>query len=287
MEPNPYWQFAADFGRLVESARSLPLGTFAPAPRPEVSPSAPTALFFAPHPDDECISGGPAVRLLREAGMNVVNVAVTQGSNKDRQAGRLQELRKACEYLGFGVIQTAPSGLEKINPKTRNENSAHWLNCVGVIHRILAEHRPRVVIFPHEQDWNGTHIGTHHLVMGALRQMPSDFECFVVETEFWGQMDDPNLMLEMSTADVGDMVTATTFHIGEVARNPYHLLLPAWMMDNVRRGAELVGGQGGAAPDFTFAVLNRLRRYARGQLVRFYEGGKQVPRGTNIGTLFA
>ena len=41
----------------------------------------------------------------------------------------------------------------------------------------------------------------------------------------------------------------------EVRRNPYHLRMPAWMMDNVRRGAELVGGQGSPAPDFCFCDL--------------------------------
>ena len=42
------------------------------------------------------------------------------------------------------------------------------------------------------------------------------------------------------------MITATTFHVGEVQRNPYHLLLPGWMLDNVRRGRGTCGwaGQG-------------------------------------------
>jgi LmbE family N-acetylglucosaminyl deacetylase len=37
-------------------------------------------LIFSPHPDDECIIGGLALRLLREAKWNVINVAVTLGS---------------------------------------------------------------------------------------------------------------------------------------------------------------------------------------------------------------
>ena len=50
-------------------------------------------------------------------------------------------------------------------------------------------------------------------------------------------------------------------HVGEVRRNPYHLTLPAWMMDNVRRGGEWVGGQGQAAPEFLFGTLYRLRKW--------------------------
>src|SRR5215472_9799277 len=116
--------------------------------------------------------------------------------------------------------------------------------------------------------------------------MPSGYECYLVETEFWGAMDDPNLMVQISAEDLGDMITATTFHVGEVKRNPYHLLLPAWMMDNVRRGAELVGGQGGAAPDFPFAVLNRACKWTNGSLARYWEGGRFLPRSISAGTLF-
>ena len=141
-------------------------------------------------------------------------------------------------------------------------------------------------MFPHDRDWNSTHIGTHFLVMDALQQMPARFECYLVETEFWGAMDDPNLMVEISLEDLADMIAATTFHVGEVKRNPYHLLLPAWMMDNVRRGSEVAGGQGGAAPEFAFAVLNRLRKWSGGRAQRLFEGGKQIPCSMNVGELF-
>ena len=82
------------------------------------------------------------------------------------------------------------------------------------------------------------------------------------------------------------MITATTFHVGEVKRNPYHLLLPAWMMDNVRRGAELVGGQGAAAPDFTFAALYRLRKWGQNRVIDVLAGGRNVPASRNVGELF-
>jgi len=79
-------------------------------------------------------------------------------------------------------------------------------------------------------------------------------------------MQSPNLMVEYSATDLADLVAATSFHVGEVKRNPYHLLLPAWMQDNVRRGAELVGGQGGAAPTFMFAQLFRAQKWDGAEL---------------------
>src|ERR1700722_18682523 len=100
---NPYSKLVADAARVVTEGRSLPLGGLPPAPRPEVSADAPKALFFSPHPDDETIGGGLALRLIREARWNIVNVAVTQGSLKERKAPRLEELRAACDYLGFSL----------------------------------------------------------------------------------------------------------------------------------------------------------------------------------------
>jgi LmbE family N-acetylglucosaminyl deacetylase len=281
-----YENYVSELARLVHEGKSLRLGGFEPISTPAPAPDAPKALFFAPHPDDECIVGGIALRIMREAGMKLLNVAVTQGSKKERQAERLKELQAACKYIGFGLITTAPNGLEKINPKTREEDPLHWADCVNVILNILKEQQPRVIMFPHDRDWNTAHIGTHWLVMDALKQMPSEFGCFLVETEFWGQMTDPNLMVEISAQDLADLITATTFHVGEVKRNPYHLLLPAWMMDNVRRGSELVGGQGGTAPDFTFAALYRLRKWTGVQVESVLENGRQISKGDNIGGLF-
>lgn len=282
----PYHHLVSEYSRLLKEGRTYPLGGFAPALRPAIPADAPKALFFAPHPDDECISGGLALRLLRQARMHVANVAVTLGSKKERQAERFRELEDACKYLGFELISTSPNGLEKINAKARERDTAHWAACVATVKRILELYQPKVIMCPHDRDWNSTHIGTHWLVTDALRQMPAGFECYLVETEFWGAMDDPNLMVEISADDLADMIAATTFHVGEVKRNPYHLLLPPWMMDNVRRGGEVAGGQGGAAPDFAFAALYRLRRWRGGQAERFFEGGKQVPCSSNVAELF-
>jgi N-acetylglucosamine malate deacetylase 1 len=284
---NPYHRYVSELARLVGDGRSFPLGGFPVLSRPTIAPDAPRALIFSPHPDDECIIGGLALRLMHEAGVRVVNVAVTQGSNKARQAGRLDELRAACDYLGFDLIQTTPGGLENINARTRTGDSSHWQASVEVIAAILADQRPTVVFFPHDTDWNSTHIGTHYLLVDALARQASGFACHVVETEFWGAMASPNLMVESSVDDLAAMMTALSFHVGEVQRNPYHLLVPPWMQDNVRRGGELVGGQGGAAPDFVFCTLYRFRRWSNGQLQATYGGGRSLPAGVSASTLLA
>jgi LmbE family N-acetylglucosaminyl deacetylase len=283
---NPYQDFVSSFARLLADGTSLPLGGIAPRQKFHHGTDAPTALIFSPHPDDECIIGGFALRLMREAGMRVVNVAVTQGSNKERQQPRLRELENACGWIGFELEQIAPNGLEKINPKARADNPEFWSAAVKIIAASLAKNQPRVIFFPHELDWNSTHIGTHLLVMDALKSLPANFQTVLIETEFWGQMPSPNLMVESSAEDVADLLAALSFHVEEVRRNPYHLRLPAWLMDNVRRGAELVGGQGGAAPDFVFATLYRARQWKNGRIEDIFSGGKQISARDFPGSIF-
>ena len=283
---NPYLSFVNDYGRLLREGKGLPLGVRPPCARPAVNPSSPRALIFSPHPDDECIIGALPLRLLRQAGFQVSNVAVTQGSKVARQAARWAELQQACDYLGYDLIATSSTGLLNVNAKTRATDPIFWSESVSVIVKILQDTKPSVIFFPHEHDWNSSHIGTHWLVVDALRQIGPSFECFAIETEYWGQNAQPNLMVESSGEDVADLVTGTSFHVGEVTRNPFHLFLPAWMQDNVRRGSELVGGQGQAAPNFTFATLYRLRRWNGSALVEVQAGGKALPYQTSPFTLF-
>jgi LmbE family N-acetylglucosaminyl deacetylase len=131
---------------------------------------------------------------------------------------------------------------------------------VRTLSQLFEKERPDVVFAPHAEDQNATHVGTHHLVADAVRKYlgqsrpaPLPF----IETEYWRQQASPNLMVGISTRDEATLVMAAAAHGGEVRRNPYHLRHPGRMMDNVRRGAEIVGLAGIPAPDFPFAELHR------------------------------
>lgn len=279
-----YTEYVDGFIKLREAGRGCPLGGF---PFPPASPpkGGPKALLFSPHPDDECIYGGLPLRLKREAGFEIVNVAVTQGSSKSRQAARLEELSHACRYLDFDLVTTRENGLEKISRKTRDGDPAAWSQAVGCVEAVLLKHRPAMIFIPHERDANSTHEGTNLLVMDALRKTGSACPCRVVETEFWAPMASPNLMIEIPPADLARLLTALSFHVGEVSRNPYHLSLPAWMMDNVRRGGEVVGGQGGAAPDFPFATLYRMTRWNGWDLEPVLKMNRVIPANESVASL--
>ena len=276
MSDNPYAQLVSGYAKAFRDGKQFQNGGFPAPTRPALAPDAPKALIFSPHPDDECIIGGLALRLLKESGVRVINVAVTQGSNRERQQARLEELKGACDYMGFGLITTGENGLEGINICRRKEDPEAWATDVEVIRGILDEQKPAVIFVPHATDWNSTHIGVHWLVMDALEKMPADFTTLFIGTEYWGAMEDPNLMVASSEEDVTEMVSGTSFHVGEVTRNPFHLLHPAWMQDNVRRGSELVGGQGEAAPDFLFATLYRASCWQNGSIQPAWEGGRMI-----------
>ena len=227
---------------------------------------------------------GLALRLLRELKMNVVNVAVTLGSRADRQAERWQELKNCCDYIGFGLVSTGERGLEGINPAARKKDARRW----AIVGRGDRQDFVRASAFDHflsarrrlEPDSPRSSSSARRGV-GRVRFGMPDGRDGILGRDGHAQLDGG-----VSAADVADLVAALSLHVGEVARNPYHLRLPAWMIDNVRRGAELVGGQGGAAPEFAFATLYRLRRWENGEFHNLFDGGRVLASQDDLRKLF-
>lgn len=237
----------------------------APDPQPpraaaEAAPGH--CLIFAPHPDDECIVGALPLRLQQEAGWRVTNVAVTLGSNIERREPRWAELLAACEVLGFDCLRLGEHGLVDVRPDTAERAPGLWAAHVAATAALLAEHRPALVLAPHAQDDNPSHRGVYRLVVEALAAARLD--TVLALTEFWSTQPGPNALVQTGIADTARLIAALERHTGEIARNPYHLRLPAYLADAVRRGGELVLGAGETPPDFAFATLYRLVVYRGG-----------------------
>ena len=271
---------------LLKEATHLPRGEWPNLPRPKLSKDAPHVIIFSPHPDDEVFIGHLPLRLMRESKTRITNVAVTLGSKKERRHSRLAELRNCCQYIGFDCVIVDEDGLENINQHTRENDPQYWSQCVERIASILENHKPDIIFYPHEKDWNTTHIGTHFLVLDGLKRMEPKFTCYCVETETWGMMSNPNLLIECNKKEVADLITALSFHRGEIARNPYHLRIAARLVDNVMRGAELVGGQGTQSPDIQFAILYRLRYWNAGKFHHCQKNGRYLFSSDDPAELF-
>ena len=241
-----------------KAARTRPYAGVAP----KGTADAPHVLLFSPHPDDECITGAMPLRLLRQSGCRITTVPMTYGSRISRRRARAGELAAACKALGFELFEGSVD-----------------------VATILTLYRPAAIFLPHAADFHETHLAVHHLVMRGLRKAGKSVRTRVIETEYWHPIVSPNLMVESSARDVADLVNALALHIGEVSRNPYHLRLPAWMQDNVRRGAEVISGQGARAPKADFATLYRVSAWDGSNLKPAWPGSIFLPASRNVSTL--
>lgn len=286
--PNPFTEFVAGFEQCLDRGRTLTAAQAEPALLPPLPDNAPVCLLFSPHPDDEAIAGGLPLRLRREGPWRVVNVAVTLGSNQARRAERWAELRHCCDLLGFDLVSASGEpacGLERIDPASALEEPAHWAGCVERVAALLRHYRPQVVMCPHALDGHPAHIGTHVLVIDALAVAGLQRPLHVLCSEYWSTQPQPALMVELGCREVADLVGALSQHVGEVARNPYHLSLPAWFIDGVRRGAERVRAAASPAPDYRFAALYGWQRWELGALSPMVP--RALPLTTPAGLLFA
>lgn len=254
--------------KVVDAGRAIPLGPSAePLTPPAVSALSPASgpeklVLCAPHPDDEAISGSLALRLLRESGASVTSVAVTLGRDKGQQKRRLREVQSACRALGFEfLLAHPPNGFDDVAEDSRREQPEAWREKVNALREIFDRERPDAVMAPHADDFNTTHVGTHWLVRDALGEhleQSGRGPVLLIETETWHQIEKPNLMVGLAPELVAAQLVGIAEHGDEMRRNPYHLLHPCRLMDNIRRGSEVVGGQGAAARDFPFAEIYNL-----------------------------
>ena len=65
---NPYQNLVSDLARCVREAKAYPLGQCRGLPRKPVAGRRAQSAHLSPHPDDEVIIGGLALRFLTESG---------------------------------------------------------------------------------------------------------------------------------------------------------------------------------------------------------------------------
>ncbi len=278
-------EYVVESVKAMERGSDIPIGPSSEALNPELRPGAdaPKIIICSPHPDDEALIGAMPLRLRVEHGASIVNCAITLGSNVGQKQRRQRELESACRVLGFRLLipktDSGPLGFDHVNQDTRQNRGEEWAAKVEILAEIFGREKPDAVFAPHAEDFNTTHIGTHFLAAEALAAYlkKSGREPLpIFETEFWHQMFAPNLMFGVSAETVATQLMATAEHGGEVSRNPYHLRFPGRMIDNVRRGSEVVGGQGGPARAFPFAELYNVNFATREGITRSRAAGLTI-----------
>ena len=265
MVPYPETAEFLAWRRYVQGYAALFLGENASAPPPlaEAVPAGtpPRVVLCSPHPDDELLTGLLPLRLQQEAGAEIINLAITLGSNPARWQERLAELRRACAVVGFGVrLAQEPAGFAGVSALARGLDPAGWQAKVEALAALLAEMCPNLLLFPHAADHHPTHIGTHFLALAAALRYSREggADLLVVETGYWQPHPAANLLVGATVEQVALLVNALTEHQGEMARYPYHRALPPRMIDTVRRAGELMTGYGRLPPALVFGEAYRM-----------------------------
>ncbi len=263
-----YRSYIDDFASLITQALPVPDGgARAHKGQPERLKDNKCALILSPHPDDECLTGGLPLRLKREAAWQVINVAVTLGSKPERKKARYAELSCACGILGFEVVESVLDSFAFVPAEARVANIAAWRAMVERVTELIKVYEPELLVIPHAHDLHPAHMGTHDLGMEALGSMPANFTCHIALTEYWHPQEEPNCMVGLGVEDAATLLKALCCHEGENERNAFHKRFPAYLIDNVRRGSERVGGVGSSGAAMEFAMLYRIGLWQAGKLV--------------------
>src|ERR1700748_155088 len=134
------------FQELLHSPLPIPPAFDGPYPIREIDSGKPVALIVSPHPDDECIVGGLPLRLQREAGYEVVNIAATLGSNVARREERWIELTHACGALGFATVDPDFAGQLPLHLARRADDPKSWHRDVKRLAQVFEQFRPALVL---------------------------------------------------------------------------------------------------------------------------------------------
>ena len=103
---NPYESWVEAFVTALSAGAAIGVAKMTHLKASSDVGEAPKALVFAPHPDDELLTGGLSLRLLRERGFAVIDVAVTLGSSVERRSGRLVRVAGRLRLHRFRVWPT-------------------------------------------------------------------------------------------------------------------------------------------------------------------------------------
>jgi LmbE family N-acetylglucosaminyl deacetylase len=249
-----------DFAQYVESFQNLYL-TAKNGSEPVLAPLSSFTgikprklIILAPHPDDECLMGSLALRMKEEFQTEVAVIPFTYGSKVERRAERKQELENALAILGFTLLDPRAEG---VSDELRESD----------VVKAFQDYGPDAVIAPHALDGHPAHQRASSIATVAVKKYAhsSKKRVHVFYSEFWQSMEKPNFILPISKTHLATLGRALMAHVGEVSRNPYHLTLPAWAMDQIRRGSEMKEEPKGKKPaagteviDAVFGQIYRL-----------------------------
>lgn len=153
-------------------------GTFLPA---SAALEFGATVIIAPHPDDETLACGGLTALLREHGLRVGVVVMTDGENSrpnsqtfapERLRGeREREALESAEILGVAASDVRFLGYH--DGQLALEASTDFDGAVARLRDAITAHGPQTVIMPFRGEHHADHLATWHLSRYATKRLGS------------------------------------------------------------------------------------------------------------------
>ncbi|HFU74602.1 MAG TPA: GNAT family N-acetyltransferase, partial [Helicobacteraceae bacterium] len=121
-----------------------------------------SVLVFSPHPDDETFGLGGSLLLMKQHGVEVNVVLMTDGSKGGNVDVRLKEVNQAAQLLGVKEVVEFGEKDGELNVTQKNINKTI---------KILQTFSPEIVFFPSPYEYHPDHRATAWIVWSALRSI--------------------------------------------------------------------------------------------------------------------
>lgn len=198
-------------------------------------------LHVSPHPDDELLGAPATLMALRDAGHQVVNLAVALGRPEHNERRRA-ELDEACARAGFALLVVDPP----IAISAGDDRAHGEARVRAAIAAVLdGPDPPGLVVGPGPHD---VHHG-HELVGRAIRDelaARADTPPWWIWA-VWGDLPMPIIITAVDQARVDEITHALSAHAGEMERADYRVQLQARMRMTATLAAEKIFGFGAPA----------------------------------------
>lgn len=178
-------------------------------------------LHVSPHPDDELIGAPATLMALRDAGHDIVNLALGLGRPADH-ARRRAEVTEACGRAGFDLIVAEPPiAMSADDSRADAEERIRWK--VGIA--LDGADPPDLVVGPSPHDVHHAHELTGRAIRDALaaRSTPPAWWMWAI----WGDLPMPTIVTTFDDARAQEIAHALSAHEGEVARADHRVHLGA------------------------------------------------------------
>lgn len=198
-------------------------------------------LHVSPHPDDELVGAPATLMALRDAGHEVVNLAISLGRPADHDRRRA-EVEEACRRARFGLIITEPPvAMSATDDRRAAEERVGWQ--VGMA--LDGADPPDLIVGPSPHDVHHAHELTGRAIRDALarRDAPPAWWMWAI----WGDLPFPTVVTTFDDRRAQEITDALSAHEGEMARADHRVHVDARGRLTSVTAAEKVFGFGAPA----------------------------------------